>query len=89
MGSGRKETPGYGMRLVSPTYGETLIQGMAKSKARRANDLTGRLCQPKEGGSMVHGESDQSILLGGRESRPQGEGIDGIRSLQRKHRPDM
>lgn len=37
----------------------------------------------------MHGESDQLIVLGGRESRPQGEGIDRIRSLQRKHRPDM
>jgi hypothetical protein len=88
MGSGRKEPPGHGMRLVSPTYGETLTQGMAKPKARNGNDLTGRLCQPKEGGSMVHGESDQSILLRGRESRLQGEGVDRIRKRMLKERID-
>jgi hypothetical protein len=49
----------------------------------------GRRDQRNEGVPKVDGKSDQFIVLGGRESRPQGEGIDGIRSLQRKHRPDM
>ena len=50
---------------------------------------SGRHGQQKEGVPTVHGKSDQFIVLGGRASRLQGEGIDGIRSLQRKHRPDM
>ena len=50
-------------------YGETL--GMA------CELLTGRLVRPKEGEPMVYRESDQPIVLGGRESRPQGEGADG------------
>jgi hypothetical protein len=81
MGPWRKEHPCNGMRLVSPTRGETWKQGMAKPKARREEVLPGSHDRPKEGGTMVHGESDQFIVLGGRESRLQGEGIDGIRSL--------
>jgi hypothetical protein len=38
---------------------------------------------------MACGESDQLIVLGGRESRPQGEGADGDAQPQRKLAPDM
>jgi hypothetical protein len=37
VGSWRKERPGDGMRLVSPTDGETLKRGMAKPKARHGS----------------------------------------------------
>ena len=41
-------------------------------------------CNNKEECSMVYGESDQLIVLGGRASRPQGEGAEATRSRQRK-----
>ena len=54
VGSWRKERPGYGMRLVSPTDGETLKRGMAKPKAWHANfSQVGLSDQKKESrGSM-------------------------------------
>lgn len=54
MGSWSKEQPGYGMRLVSPTNGETPTQGMAKLKAEEAKySQAGTSDQKKESrGSM-------------------------------------
>ena len=39
--------------------------------------VTGKRGQPHEGALMMHGESDHLVVLGGRESRPRGEGGDG------------
>ena len=39
--------------------------------------VTGRPTRSHRGRLMVHGESDHLVVLGGRESRPRGEGGDG------------
>ena len=62
--------------------GSTLERGMRGEKRQELGSpqgflATGRPTRPQVGRLMVHGESDHPIVLGGRESRPHGEGGDG------------
>ena len=60
--------------------GSTLERGMRgeqRQELGRPQGLLGTGRLTRQGELMVHGESDHPVVLGGRESRPHGEGGDG------------
>lgn len=80
-----------GMRILSH------IRGNPETRVRRNLPIVeassciqlGRQHRLFQGLPMTHWESDQLVVLRERESRSHGEGVDKIRSQQRKHCPDM
>jgi hypothetical protein len=82
----------YKGKISEGLPGSTLEHGMRGEKHPRTWEALivpeKQVGQPKVRPTTIK-ESDQLIVLWGRESRPHGEGADRIRSLHRQHWPDM